>query len=227
MDPQNNQTPSKPSPQQPQSSQPTPAETIPPQTKPGQSTTETAPTMQPQGSDLSGQVSPAEGTAAPIESPNQPPTNQADSTKKPKSKKGLLVVVILILVLVLAVIFTIVFYMIISRNRAVAPTSTTSNSSSSTSSSSSSTTKKTAPGSLADEQLTADILKAIYTSESVKADITSNEIVVTNVKLISNEGNKKIVEEWSIDIGGVTSVYTVTIIPTPDGGADYAVLKKS
>ena len=82
-----------------------------------------------------------------------------------------------------------------------------------------------ATGSVADSQLTEDIIKYIYISESSKGNTASN-ITVNSVKLIS-QTSKQTVEEWMLTSGVSKIVYTVTISPTTDGGSDFGVLKKS
>ncbi len=163
-------------------------------------------------------------TPTPLNPVPQPTSGAPLNPPPKKSAMKIVFIIIAIIVLVIGGILISTFLLAPNLFKATAPAQIT-NDPTALSDDSTDNTGSTNTKSVADETLTQDILKAIYISESSSQTLQSNEIVITEVKLISDE-NKVITEEWSIDIGGVKSVYTVTLKPSSTGGTDYTVVKK-
>lgn len=148
-------------------------------------------------------------------------TNVATRLVKKNSGLKIVFIIIAIVVLVIGGILISTFLLAPNLFKATAPSQNTSNNSDNSSSQTDSSTNSTKT--IADETLQKDIIKNIVILDT-KAT-SSSVITVVSVKTLPKTGNTYN-EEWTVDVDGTQTVYSITITPTPDGGSDFTVKKK-
>lgn len=77
--------------------------------------------------------------------------------------------------------------------------------------------------SAADATLRNDLIKAIYVKEAASGHTGS--MAVTKVVQLPKQGTAY-VEEWTVEVHGVTTTYKLVLTPASDGGIDYLITEK-
>jgi hypothetical protein len=100
---------------------------------------------------------------------------------------------------------------------------TQQSSSSSTQSTSSAAQSDALNSSAADATLRNDLIQAIGVKEAASGHTGS--IAITKVVQLPKQGTAY-VEEWTVEVHGVTTTYKIVLTPASDGGVDYAITEK-
>ncbi len=149
----------------------------------------------------------------------------------PKPKIGKLILLVGIVLVLGGITYAAVTYGPTLLGQKPAVTETASDASNAATSDELSTDGATSPevtvsGTEADS-LTQEIVADILAKEVTAGKASSSSIMtVEPVKIVSKTATVT-TEAWSVDIGGVKSVYTVTLTIAPGGVPDYSTVKKS